>query len=550
MKKQLSSVFVVTALALVFVTVFSIIPTYAASVTEIGDAGSTLATAQDISSIPVTEITGEITVDYYYYPYYADNWDLDIYKIYINDPSEFSATTLNAYTDFQGFSSSGDRDDTMLFLMDENGYPICMNDNTPKPGSILPHYESTIPVFDPSNPSVPRPTSSGIYYLAITGYNRLAYDQYNNPIFESGSNVKILGPSFGAGPVSHWSPPIPWYPGWFNYGEYKIILTGVGPTNQPPVADADGPYSSTENFPIDFDASSSSDPDGDTLQFRWDFESDGTWDTDWSPFFVSSANWCDDFSGTATVEVTDGQSTDTDTASVEVTNLPPIIDVLSAKAGASQCYMEEIEFTGIGKDPGCDELTVEWDFGDDKTETHNFFAKFNSVTYHSYDSFGEYTATLTVSDDDGGVTSKQIKIEIQDKLAPKLNGECIESVNPHGTNIPGEDRNKNGKPKNNKNPDGFYKLDFIAEDNCDPNPQLWIGTVDNPMMFLIEPGIVVKFTESADANPEMKKIGSTNGQAGAVSWHIILPSDPVISAVDASGNIFSCTECLVPPSPM
>jgi hypothetical protein len=106
MKKQILSVFAVTALTLVSVIVFSIIPTYAASVTEIGDAGSSLATAQDISNQPVTEITGEITVDYYYYPFYADNWDLDIYKIYINDPTAFSATTLNDYTDFQGFSSS------------------------------------------------------------------------------------------------------------------------------------------------------------------------------------------------------------------------------------------------------------------------------------------------------------------------------------------------------------------------------------------------------------------------------------------------------------
>ena len=531
-------------------SIFSITPIYATSVTENGDAGSSLADAQDISSISVTEIIGEITVGFYDYPYYADDWDLDLYKIYINDPAAFSATTLNTYTNFEGFTSPGDRDDTMLFLLDENGYAVCMNDNTPKSGSILPYYESTIPAFDPSKPSTPRPTSPGIYYLAITGYYRLPYDQYNNPIFESGSNVKVLGPSFGSGPVSQWSPPIPWYPGWFNFGEYKIILTGVGPSNQPPVANANGPYSTTENFPIDFDASGSYDPDGDTLEFRWDFDSDGTWDTDWSPFFITSYIRCDDFSGIVTLEVTDGSLSDIDTTSIEVNNLAPIIDVLEAKPESVQCYMEEIEFTGIGKDPGCDELIVEWDFGDGSIETYDFFANFNSVLTHTYDSFGKYTVTLTVNDDDGGVTSKQIEIEIKDTKPPKLIGECVESVNPHGNKIPGEDRDKNTKPKNNKNPDGFYKLDFIAEDNCDPEPQIWIGTVENPMLFIIEPGIVVKFTESYDAEPEIKKIGSTNGQAGAVIWHIILPSDPVISVVDASGNIFSCGGCLVPPPPM
>jgi hypothetical protein len=324
-------------------------------------------------------------------------------------------------------------------------------------------------------------------------------------------------------------------------------------TNRPPVAKlVVDPFPSNENFPVDLDASGSTDPDGDPLQFRWDLDGDGIWDTDFSEYMIYDGfNKCDDYTGTVRVEVTDGIASDIAEATVTFLNEAPVITDLKAKPESAQCYQEPIEFIAIGKERGCDDLTFLWDFGDGNNATYyGSGGPFNFSVWHTYDTWGDYTVTLTVSDDDGGTDSKQVEVSIWDVTPPVLLGECIESVNPHGNNIPGENRGKNGKPKNNKNPDGFYELAFIARDNCDPEPQIWIGTADNPMMFLIEPGIVVKFTESDDAEPEMKKIGSANGQAGAVTWHIILPSDPVISAVDASGNIVSCGECLVPPPPM
>ncbi|MGD8536761.1 MAG: hypothetical protein PVF66_13010, partial [Candidatus Aminicenantes bacterium] len=57
----------------------------------------------------------------------------------------------------------------------------------------------------------------------------------------------------------------------------------------------------------------------------------------------------------------------------------------------------------------------------------------------------------------------------------------------------------------------------------------------------------IKFTEAPGASPSMKKIGSANGQAGAVTWHITLPTDPIITVVDDAGNVTVCTDCLVPP---
>ncbi len=97
--------------------------------------------------------------------------------------------------------------------------------------------------------------------------------------------------------------------------------------NQLPIANAGGSYQATEGSEITFDAFASSDPDGDALQYRWDFESDGTWDTEWSNEPTATHTWNDDWSGTATVEVSDGGLTDVDTASVVVANMDPLVDL-------------------------------------------------------------------------------------------------------------------------------------------------------------------------------------------------------------------------------
>lgn len=141
---------------------------------------------------------------------------------------------------------------------------------------------------------------------------------------------------------------------------------------------------------------------------------------------------------------------------------------------------------------------------------------------------------------------QRISIHVLDITPPKV--KCVESVNPHGNNVPGEKRSDNAKSKA-RNPDGFYQL--FAEDNCDPEPEIYVSYIGaDPMLFFgpFDSGIVIKFTEAPGTDPSCKKIGSTNGQAGAVTAHITLPSDPVIIAIDASGNMNRC-RCLVPPPP-
>jgi PKD domain len=102
-----------------------------------------------------------------------------------------------------------------------------------------------------------------------------------------------------------------------------------------PVPDAGGPYTGYEGSTILLNASRSTDPDGDSLQYRWDFTGDGVYDTAWSPNPTAAARYTDDFSGVAIVEVSDGTHVATAKAGVTIANLPPEIRRFDAVAQAS-----------------------------------------------------------------------------------------------------------------------------------------------------------------------------------------------------------------------
>jgi hypothetical protein len=124
---------------------------------------------------------------------------------------------------------------------------------------------------------------------------------------------------------------------------------------------------------------------------------------------------------------------------------------------------------------------------------------------------------------------------------------CVETVNPNGQKVPPAGSTTLPGSKGGQNEDGFYELSVV--DNFDPNAQVWVGTASSPMLFgPFSTGLRLKITEAPGAAPSIKKIGSSQGAASAVRWHITLPADAVVTAVDASGNSASTT-CFVPPPP-
>jgi PKD repeat protein len=93
------------------------------------------------------------------------------------------------------------------------------------------------------------------------------------------------------------------------------------PANQPPVANAGGPYTGAEGSSISFNGAGSTDPDGDALTYAWDFENDGIVDATTA---TASHTYADNGSYTAKLTVDDGKGgTNSKTVAVTVTNVAP-----------------------------------------------------------------------------------------------------------------------------------------------------------------------------------------------------------------------------------
>ncbi|MFX0194871.1 MAG: Ig-like domain-containing protein [Candidatus Hodarchaeota archaeon] len=89
------------------------------------------------------------------------------------------------------------------------------------------------------------------------------------------------------------------------------VTVQVNPVNDAPLAEAGGPYSGATGVPLTFDASRSGDLEGDPLQYRWDFDGDGTWDTAYSPEPTATHTYGEAYAGEVVVEVYDGSNTST-----------------------------------------------------------------------------------------------------------------------------------------------------------------------------------------------------------------------------------------------
>lgn len=98
---------------------------------------------------------------------------------------------------------------------------------------------------------------------------------------------------------------------------------GGGSANQPPTANANGPYSGVTGVAISFSSAGSSDPDGNTLSYAWDF-GDGGSSSQANPSHAYAAAG----SYVVTLSVTDADgASDTATTSAGVSDQPSISDV-------------------------------------------------------------------------------------------------------------------------------------------------------------------------------------------------------------------------------
>lgn len=236
--------------------------------------------------------------------------------------------------------------------------------------------------------------------------------------FDDWANIKfraVMSPDAGSpGPLSVSE---------LTFDEAELIKEqAMEAINQPPLADAGGPYFVDEGSTVTLDGTGSSDPDGDTFTYEWSpatFLDDPTSAT---PTYSSS----DDIVDELTLTVTDpGGLTGTDTTTVTVLNVDPSVELdltgtVTFPGGDAFTGQVDVpqDHQASADDPGSDDLTFTWSFGPETTYFNNgvspdpfpspggtFPFEATDLATATFATTGVETIEATASDDDDGSAS-------------------------------------------------------------------------------------------------------------------------------------------------
>lgn len=240
----------------------------------------------------------------------------------------------------------------------------------------------------------------------------------------------------------------------YSWMRFRILLPNI-----PPTAHAGTDQTVNEGDPVTLTGSFTDPNTDDSWTYLWHLESstNGQVISDSSgPAFPEPSTQqfsfvpCDNGVYTFSFTVTDSYGAqDSDEVVVTVLNVPPIVSAVGISTQENSEFIlpvvHDTGFTGTFTDAGtCDTHTAVWDWGDGTTsvgvvtEDNGLGSVTNS---HTYSQPGDYTVTLTVTDDDGGSDSKTMidKVHVADV------DEALDIFNAYIQSLP------NSKFKNNAN---------------------------------------------------------------------------------------------------
>ena len=172
---------------------------------------------------------------------------------------------------------------------------------------------------------------------------------------------------------------------------------------------ANGPYAGLVGNAISFSSVGSNDPDGSISSYSWNF-GDGQSSTQANPShaYSSAANY------TVTLTVTDNNGASaSDISSAAITdpvNTSP--NAVISNGPFSVDEGESIAFSSVGSnDPDGSIASYSWSFGDGATSS-------SANPSHAYTSAGNYTVSLTVTDNQGASSSASNSVTVSEVTSP------------------------------------------------------------------------------------------------------------------------------------
>ena len=200
--------------------------------------------------------------------------------------------------------------------------------------------------------------------------------------------------------------------------------------NDAPVADANGPYTANEGSLITLDASASSDLDGSIVLYEWDLDNDGEYDD--ATGVTAGVVFDDNGAFTVGLRVTDDfGATDTTTAPIEVSNVPPTVghvSVLNATEGNSVSMI-----LLYPEDPSPVDTASGFEFAFDCGDGYGVFGTSNSVACPTTDN-GIRTIKGKIKDKDEGET-EYIRDAFVSNVAPTASLGAIFSTEGNNINL-------------------------------------------------------------------------------------------------------------------
>jgi len=188
----------------------------------------------------------------------------------------------------------------------------------------------------------------------------------------------------------------------YRVSDHDPIIIGLN-LNAKPIVNAGGPYEVDEGGQVTVSAAGS-DPDGGAVEFAWDLDNDGAFETAGQSATIDAVDG--PASALIKVQATDatGLSAVAETT-LTIQNVAPVVDEISVSYSV-KVVKKNIVASADFSDPGVlDTHTAVWDWGDGTTSTATVTEADGSGSVsdvHAYTAAGFYQVTLIVTDKDGG----------------------------------------------------------------------------------------------------------------------------------------------------